>query len=94
MATEQDEIGPHDMPTTKTFPVGDVNITAIRKDPFGFWYLKSDKGDLPVKYQGAYTSMAEIEKAIKDYSNSLKQEEEAKKKQEEEVKTKKTKTSA
>jgi len=49
--------------TTKDSPVvveiaidNDNKILLQRKDPFGFVYMKLEKGNLPERYQGAYTN--------------------------------------
>ena len=76
MLDTDQETGPHDTPKAKMFPMPDGSeITTKREDPYGFWYLKSNRGELPVKFQGAYTSLPEVERALRDYTNSIKVQE-------------------
>lgn len=48
---------------------GGNSLIATCVDPYGFWYLSLEKGNLGDKYRGAYTSIDEVEKAIKAYTN-------------------------
>ena len=69
------DLGPNDVPNKKTYPLANGTvITAHRTDPFGFWHLELDKGTLPEKFKGSYTSTHEIERAIKDYLHVLQAE--------------------
>lgn len=54
--------------STKTFELDTGNtIYAERRNPYGHIHLHFDKGPLPEKLQGAYTSYDEAEKAINRY---------------------------
>lgn len=42
-----------------------VNITS--RDPYGFWYISWERGQLPETLRGAYTSFTEAERAVLVY---------------------------
>lgn len=43
-------------------------------DPFGFWYISLPKGKTPNDLNGAYTSLLEAEKAIKNYVDNIRKD--------------------
>jgi len=48
----------------------DNNTVHIRKsDPYGFWSISMERGQIPHKLKGHYTSFTEAEKAIMHYLN-------------------------
>jgi hypothetical protein len=42
-----------------------INISSV--DPYGFWYVSWERGQLPEKLKGAYTTFSEAEKAVRTY---------------------------
>lgn len=52
-----------------------------RKDPYGFWYIHYDKGQMPEKLRGAYTSYDRAKLAVDSYLANLKPEKKEKKKE-------------
>jgi hypothetical protein len=42
-----------------------------RSDPYGFWKVHYDKGQVPVKLQGQYTSFEQAEMAVRGYLTDL-----------------------
>lgn len=62
--------GNTDLPPVRLFPLKNGNtVKASKDDEYGFWYLSLTQGTLPPDFKGAYTSIEEVEKAIKRYSN-------------------------
>jgi hypothetical protein len=51
-----DPISPKDLPSIRTIEFEGNKMTIQRTDPFGFWYLHLNRGQLPAKLRGAYTS--------------------------------------
>jgi hypothetical protein len=44
-------------------------INVIRTDPYGFWHLKTDSGQLPDNLKTSqYTTFAEAKKAVTEYA--------------------------
>jgi hypothetical protein len=59
---------PRDLSKTRTLTLqggNAINITST--DPFGFWYISWERGQLPEYLRGAYTSASEAEKAVNVY---------------------------
>lgn len=54
-----------------TFELEGNTLTAKREDPYGMFRLKLNKGKLPDKYQGLYTSTFEIEKTLSALQTEL-----------------------
>jgi len=49
------------------------NIIHIRsEDPYGFWHLSLDKGQLPEKYKGAYTHLSQAIRAAQTWTQEKK----------------------
>jgi hypothetical protein len=46
---------------------GDNTIYATQEDPYGFWHLSLDKGQLPERYRGSYTTWGDCERAAQIY---------------------------
>lgn len=57
-----------DAPKTPTIEVPGNTIYLTRKDPYGHVYLSLAKGELPAKFAGAYTTMAQAEFAANKYT--------------------------
>ncbi len=49
-------------------------IRVTREDPFGFWYVSYEKGQIPEHLKGSYTSFDEAKKAINSYLTNKKRE--------------------
>jgi hypothetical protein len=75
MPLDQESVGPHDVPIKRdyTLPNGNV-ITSKRTDPYGHWVLSAyetvSKGE-DRWFLSVYTSPAEVERAIKEWTNYL-----------------------
>lgn len=42
----------------------------IQKDPYGFFYFVPDKKGTPAEFEGAFTTVFEIEKAVKRHDGN------------------------
>lgn len=49
-------------------------IYARRVNPYGFLYLSLEQGELPIKYQGAYTGLDQASLAIDHYIDDYRRE--------------------
>ena len=49
-------------------------IKVTREDPYGFWYVSYEKGQIPESLKGSYTSFDEAQKAINTYLINKKRE--------------------
>lgn len=49
-----------------------AKIFLTRKDPFGFWYVSFEKGEVPMTIAGAYTSAGLAEADVTVYLNEHK----------------------
>jgi hypothetical protein len=72
MTIQLDDSLPQDSPKEFTYDVGNFKITVKRQDPYGFFYLTQDKGKLPDEYTGAYTSLYEVDRVIREYNTKVK----------------------
>lgn len=81
MSDQSLEAGPHDVPATKEFPLPDgTTAVAKRQDPFGFWHFVIEGvKELPHKLSGHFTSTYEVEKAVQEHINIVKDKVENKK---------------
>lgn len=53
---------------TRVFELSNGNkLYAKQTDPYGFWYLNLDKGQLPEKFQGAYSTYDAVQKDVERY---------------------------
>lgn len=59
-----------DLSPQRSIEVDGNKLNITRRDPFGWWYISWDKGQLPERLTGAYTS---FELAYKEAENYLKQ---------------------
>lgn len=59
----------------KVFEKGDHTFTAVCSDPYGFWEVNVPKGPTPKEFQGTFTSLFEVERAIHLYLERKKKEE-------------------
>lgn len=71
MTIQVDEAGPFDVPKEHTYELQGATVVAQRRDPYGFFHLKQDKGKLPDRFTGAYTSLSEVERAMREYQTEL-----------------------
>lgn len=52
----------------RTFELSNGNkLYAKQTDPYGFWYLNLDKGQLPEKFLGAYSTFDAVVKDVERY---------------------------
>jgi hypothetical protein len=56
-----------DAPKNPTVQIDDNVVHLTRHDPYGHIYLSLENGELPAKYQGAYTTMTEAHLAVARY---------------------------
>ena len=47
--------------------MGNNKLRVKRGDPFGFWFISFERGQIPEKLSGAYTGAEEAIKAVKAY---------------------------
>lgn len=60
-----------DMPSTRKVEVPNGPAFLVeRKDPYGFWYVRREHGQVPAKLQGAYTSFEKAELDINTYTTN------------------------
>ncbi len=61
-------IGPNDIGRHRIYKLENGNKIHIKAtDPYGFWYINLDKGQLPEKLKGAYTTLEMARKDIERY---------------------------
>ncbi len=53
---------------------GQILINAVRRDPFGFWYLSGKNGKKPIDFPSEYTSSNDAMKAIENKIRDLSKE--------------------
>lgn len=59
-----DERSDKDLSLDRTMDLGN-NVVHIKKQgPYGFWFVSLEKGNLPDRLKGSYTSFLEAEKAV------------------------------
>lgn len=56
-----------DATSTRKFPYKKTEIIAEARNPYGFWRLRLANGKLPKELEGDYTSIHEVEKAVKPF---------------------------
>lgn len=61
------DLSGRDLPNVRQYDLGNNKINIERHNPFGFWKLKLERGQLPEKYRGWYTSVDDARKAVLDY---------------------------
>lgn len=67
---EPENNGNTDLQPVREFPLKNGNTVKATKDPeFGFWSLSLVKGQMPKEFQGKYTSIEEVQKALVRYSS-------------------------
>lgn len=67
MFTMVDNESDKDYSRVRTLDFGTNRIHIECTDPFGFWYIKIERGQLPEKLRGAYTEFDKAEAAVKHY---------------------------
>jgi len=73
MTILQDESSPLDAPKEHVYELDGATVIAQRRDPFGLFYLRQEKGKLPDKYaNNSFTSLFEVERATREYQTELK----------------------
>jgi hypothetical protein len=66
-----------DLPSIRKIEVSEGSPFLIeRRDPYGFWYVRREHGQVPVKLQGAYTNFEQATLAVKVYMNEKKKHDE------------------
>jgi hypothetical protein len=63
-----------DMPTSRPLGVDEVDFVVKQRpeDPYGFWWVSREKGQIPDELKGAYTSPARARIAVESYLNRTK----------------------
>lgn len=56
-----------DLSTDRTMNLHNNVVHVYKEGPYGMWFVRLEKGNLPDKLKGAYTSFYEAEKAVKYY---------------------------
>jgi hypothetical protein len=54
-----------DVAQSRRFDLDTNTVIARRTDPHGFIYLNYERGSIPSKYAGAYTSWSLVEEAVR-----------------------------
>lgn len=58
----------------RTFELENGNVLyAKQTDPYGFWHLNLDKGQLPEAFRGAYSTIDHVYKDVEKYQTLRKQ---------------------
>lgn len=65
--TFDDHVNDKDLSNERVFDLGTNKIRVIRTDPYGFWHISFERGQLPKKLKGNYTSFDQAEKAVRAY---------------------------
>lgn len=61
-----------DLPKERVIAVTDgADFHITQQDPHGFWYISREKGQIPEKLSGAYTSYDKAKFAVERYITSL-----------------------
>lgn len=69
-----DHVGDKDLSRTRTFDLENGNkLIAKQTDPFGFWRLNLDKGQLPKWLDQDFNEWSQVLKAVAIYSTERKQ---------------------
>lgn len=61
-----------DTPNMHVIRIDHNKLILERTDPYGFWVIHYEKGQLPEKLKGSYTSYEEAKKAVTLYLLSIK----------------------
>ena len=63
-----------DLPRERPQNVSENDFVVKQKpeDPYGFWWISREKGQVPEKLSGAYTTVGYAELAVKNYVENLK----------------------
>lgn len=70
-----------DLPKERVIAVDNgVAFHITQEDPHGFWYVHREKGQIPAKLSGAYTTFQKAQAAVNLYISSLPKKEEVKEK--------------
>lgn len=74
MYTLQDQVGDKDLAKTRVFELENGNkLYAKQTDPYGFWRLNLDKGQLPTWLDQDFNEWSQVLKAVARYGNERKQ---------------------
>lgn len=63
-----------DLGANRVIELDNNKLHVQRKDPYGFWEIHFDKGQIPDDLKGRYTSFDEAKKAIDVYLREKKRE--------------------
>lgn len=70
--------GTNDLGNHRTLTLENNKIHFKRTDPYGFWTVNYDKGQVPVSLRGHYTSYDKAAQAVEGYLANLPKEPEKK----------------
>ena len=60
-----------DLPKTRKIEVENgADFLIEQRDPYGFWFVRREKGQIPAKLSGAYTTYSFAQQAVERYVNS------------------------
>lgn len=63
-----DEFGEYDLKPERTFVLSDgTEAYGYRQGPYDFWKFKYERGMVPTKLQGTFTSFAKLKDAVTAY---------------------------
>lgn len=69
-----DDFEPKDIGRVRSLELDNNKVNITRRDPYGFWHISLDKGQIPEHLKGAYTSYPQAEEAAIAYYTSQKRE--------------------
>lgn len=74
MYTVQDQLGDKDLSRTRVFDLENGNkLYAKQTDPYGFWRINLDKGQLPAWLDQDFNEWGQVLRAIERYSHQRQQ---------------------
>ena len=56
-----------DLSNDRTMKLNNNMVHVYKDGPYGFWYVKLEKGQIPAKLKCSFTSFYEAEKAVTHY---------------------------
>lgn len=61
-----------DLPAVKRIELENNTIYIKKTDPYGFWTVNFDKGQMPENLRGSYTSFSDAEREVLTYLRNKK----------------------
>lgn len=67
MSFEFEDVSGRDLPNIRSYDLGNNKLNIKRTDPYGFWVISFERGQVPASLKGQYTSIDDARKAVKTY---------------------------